>query len=61
MTSAAGKHYRLYSTTANWWNAQNGCNNKGGYLVTYYTQQEQLDVEVSRAEQRTAGWVGCGG
>ena len=45
-TANSGKHYRLYTTGKTWWNAMLDCNSRSGYMVTYYTQQEQIDVEV---------------
>jgi hypothetical protein len=47
-TSAAGKHYRIYNLGIDWVSANNYCRQQGGYLVTYHTRQEQLDVEVGR-------------
>jgi hypothetical protein len=42
----AGKHYRIITAGQSWDNAAGYCMSQGGYLVTYYTRQEQIDVEV---------------
>ena len=60
MTTPQGKHYRLYHTHSyNWDQAAAYCLQNGGYLVTYHTRQEQLDVEVSVGRTQETGPHAC--